>query len=136
MNATTALANHDLWPELPLEAWQDTLSTLHMWTQIVGKVRLALSPNINHWWGVPLYVNAMGLTTSRHPLRRRKLRGSVRFHPSSTRHSNQQRRDPCAGPCAALRRGFLSGIHGRFGFPWNRGKNLEDAGRDSRPDSV
>ncbi len=64
MNATTALANHDLWPELPLEAWQDTLSTLHMWTQIVGKVRLALSPNINHWWGVPLYVNAMGLTTS------------------------------------------------------------------------
>jgi hypothetical protein len=64
MNATTALANHDLWPELPLEAWQDTLSTLHMWTQIVGKVRLALSPNINHWWGVPLYVNALGLTTS------------------------------------------------------------------------
>src|SRR5271156_5922733 len=67
MNATTALANHDLWPELPLEAWQDTLSTLHLWTQIVGKVRLALSPNINHWWGVPLYVNAVGLTTSAIP---------------------------------------------------------------------
>src|ERR1700689_2065847 len=67
MNATTALANHDLWPELPLEAWQDTLSTLHMWTQIVGKVRLALSPNINHWWGVPLYVHPMGLTTSALP---------------------------------------------------------------------
>ena len=67
MNATTALANHDLWPELPLAAWQDTYSTLHMWTQIVGKVRLALSPNINHWWGVPLYVNAMGLTTSAIP---------------------------------------------------------------------
>src|SRR5271154_852735 len=67
MNATTALANHDLWPELPLATWQDTYSTLHMWTQIVGKVRLALSPNINHWWGVPLYVNAMGLTTSAIP---------------------------------------------------------------------
>ena len=52
------------WPALPLEAWQDTYATLHMWTQIVGKVRLALSPPINHWWEVPLYVNARGLTTS------------------------------------------------------------------------
>jgi hypothetical protein len=52
------------WPELPLDAWQDTYATLHMWTQIVGKVRLALSPRINHWWEVPLYVNARGLTTS------------------------------------------------------------------------
>lgn len=54
----------DLWPELPLAAWQDTYATLHMWTQIVGKVRLALSPHMNHWWEVPLYVNATGLTTS------------------------------------------------------------------------
>ncbi len=52
------------WPELPLAAWQDTYSTLHMWSQIVGKVRLALSPKLNHWWEVPLYVNAVGLTTS------------------------------------------------------------------------
>src|SRR3954464_8136034 len=52
------------WPALPLEAWQDTCATLHMWTQIVGKVRLALSPLINHWWEVPLYVAARGLTTS------------------------------------------------------------------------
>jgi Family of unknown function (DUF5996) len=57
----------DSWPELPLEAWQDTYATLHMWTQIVGKVRLALSPRINHWWEVPLYVNARGLTTSAIP---------------------------------------------------------------------
>jgi hypothetical protein len=54
----------DAWPELPLQAWQDTYATLHMWTQIVGKVRLALSPKINHWWEVALYVNALGLTTS------------------------------------------------------------------------
>jgi len=62
-----ARAEQDLWPELPLEAWQDTYETLHLWTQIVGKVRLALSPNVNHWWGVPLYVNATGLTTSAIP---------------------------------------------------------------------
>jgi hypothetical protein len=55
------------WPELRLEAWKDTYATLHMWTQIVGKIRLALSPRINHWWEVPLYVNAVGLTTSAIP---------------------------------------------------------------------
>jgi hypothetical protein len=54
----------NVWPELPLEAWQDTYATLHMWTQIVGKVRLALSPLVNHWWEVAFYVSARGLTTS------------------------------------------------------------------------
>jgi uncharacterized protein DUF5996 len=52
------------WPELPLAAWKPTCETLHMWTQIVGKVRLALSPPLNHWWQVPLYVSSCGLTTS------------------------------------------------------------------------
>jgi hypothetical protein len=61
MNADNTL---DAWPELTLQAWQDTYATLHMWTQIVGKVRLALSPKINHWWEVALYINALGLTTS------------------------------------------------------------------------
>jgi hypothetical protein len=64
MYNTTHLNSRDLWPELPYEAWQDTFHTLHMWTQIVGKIRLALSPLVNHWWEVPLYVNARGLTTS------------------------------------------------------------------------
>ena len=50
------------WPEL--SSWDDTRDTLHMWTQIVGQVRLALEPMINHWWQVPLYVSARGLTTS------------------------------------------------------------------------
>jgi hypothetical protein len=54
----------ELLPELPLNAWKDTYATLHMWTQIVGKVRLALSPKLNHWWEVPLYVTSLGLTTS------------------------------------------------------------------------
>src|SRR5580704_9557627 len=58
---------HDPWPELPLPAWQATYATLHMWTQVVGKVRLALTPLINHWWEVALYVNARGLTTSAIP---------------------------------------------------------------------
>lgn len=57
----------DAWPSLPLEEWKDTYATLHMWTQIVGKVRLVLSPKINHWWQVPLYVTARGLTTRRIP---------------------------------------------------------------------
>jgi Family of unknown function (DUF5996) len=55
----------ECWPTLPLDSWQDTRATLHMWTQIVGKVRLALTPLVNHWWNVPLYVTARGLTTSR-----------------------------------------------------------------------
>jgi hypothetical protein len=67
MTAHSYSANQDSWPELPLEAWQDTYATLHMWTQIVGKVRLALSPRLNHWWEVPLYVSARGLTTSSIP---------------------------------------------------------------------
>jgi hypothetical protein len=53
-----------VWPELPLAAWQDTRDTLHMWTQVVGKVRLELSPHFNHWWEVPFYVSSVGLNTS------------------------------------------------------------------------
>jgi len=56
--------NNTNWPELVLEDWQDTLATVHMWTQIVGKIRLELTPLVNHWWNVPLYVSARGLTTS------------------------------------------------------------------------
>ncbi|MGI0051337.1 MAG: DUF5996 family protein, partial [Nitrososphaeraceae archaeon] len=52
------------WPALPLEEWKDTYATLHMWTQIVGKIRLALTPPRNHWWNTTLYVTPRGLTTS------------------------------------------------------------------------
>jgi hypothetical protein len=52
------------WPSLPFEEWRETCATLHMWTQVVGKVRLAQAPHVNHWWQVPLYVSARGLTTS------------------------------------------------------------------------
>jgi Family of unknown function (DUF5996) len=52
------------WPELTLASWKDTCETLHIWTQVVGKIRLALEPMANHWWQVTLYVSARGLTTS------------------------------------------------------------------------
>ena len=57
------------WPELRWDDWKDTADTLHMGTQIVGKTRLALTPKQNHWWNVPLYVSARGLTTSPMPWR-------------------------------------------------------------------
>ncbi len=58
---------HEAWPPLPLKEWEDTRATLHMWTQVVGKIRLALTPPLNHWWGVALYVDSRGLTTSPMP---------------------------------------------------------------------
>lgn len=57
------------WPELRWESWKDTAATLHMWMQIVGKTRLELTPIQNHWWNVPLYLSARGLTTSAMPYR-------------------------------------------------------------------
>ncbi|MCC2651036.1 MAG: hypothetical protein K0Q60_1191 [Microvirga sp.] len=61
------------WPELSYPAWRDTAATLQLWTQIVGKVRLALTPWLNHGWHVPLYVSARGLTTSPVPVAREIL---------------------------------------------------------------
>jgi hypothetical protein len=59
-----APADRNPWPELPLAAWRDTLATLHMWTQVVGKIRLVRSPWTNHSWHVTFYVTPRGLTTS------------------------------------------------------------------------
>ncbi len=53
-----------MWPDLTLSTWEDTRDTVHLWTQVVGKIRLALEPMVNHWWQVPLYVSSRGLTTS------------------------------------------------------------------------
>jgi hypothetical protein len=66
MNAAQADHGRDpqMLPALPYDLWKDTLTTLHRWTQVVGKVRLALTPLVNHWWNVPLYITARGLTTS------------------------------------------------------------------------
>ena len=62
------MPNPETWPSLPFAEWRDTCATLHMWTQIIGKIRLAQAPLINHWWQVPLYVTSRGLTTSPIPL--------------------------------------------------------------------
>jgi hypothetical protein len=59
-----AQPDDSLWPELRYDAWRDTCATLHLWTQVVGKIRLARTPWLNHGWHVPLYVTARGLTTS------------------------------------------------------------------------
>ncbi len=61
------------WPTLQIHGWQETRATMHMWTQIVGKTRLALAPFQNHWWHVPLYLSSRGLTTSAVPWRDQTL---------------------------------------------------------------
>jgi uncharacterized protein DUF5996 len=61
---SNALAGTKPWPELPTAAWRETYATLHLWTQIVGKIRLARAPWLNHSWHVALYVTTSGLTTS------------------------------------------------------------------------
>ena len=56
--------DESIWPSLPLDAWKKTYATLHMWTQVVGKLRLKLSPFVNHWWNTAFYVSTRGLRTS------------------------------------------------------------------------
>jgi len=67
VTATPRLHPADLWPQLPLEQWDGTRATLQLWSQMVGKTRLALAPMQNHWWHVTLYVTARGLGTSPMP---------------------------------------------------------------------
>lgn len=72
--------SHEIWPPLPLNDWKDTRDTLHMWTQMVGKLRLRLAPPVNHWWQVALYVTAKGLTTGAMPYRDCILQADFDFH--------------------------------------------------------
>jgi Family of unknown function (DUF5996) len=65
---TRETAPAPVWKQLPWHDWADTIATVHMWTQIVGKIRMARVPPINHWWHVPLYVSAHGLTTNAMPI--------------------------------------------------------------------
>jgi hypothetical protein len=73
MSAQTDARQRPYLPALPYESWKDTLATLHLWTQVVGKIRLQLTPLVNHFWNVPLYVTARGLTTSPIPYGDRTL---------------------------------------------------------------
>ena len=96
------------WPELPYPAWRDTAATLQLWTQIVGKIRLALSPWLNHGWQVPLYVTARGLGTSPIPVGREILEIEFDFiaHRLLMRTSDGEERELPLQP--QTRRGFLS----------------------------
>ena len=76
---TITLSAAAAWPALPLEEWRETYATLHLWTQIVGKTRLALAPTENHWWQVALYVTPRGLTTSAMPSGTRTLAADFDF---------------------------------------------------------
>ena len=66
-------SNNAAWPALGFADWADTCNTLQLWTQVVGKVKLALAPLSNHWWGIVLFVTARGLTTGAMPYRDRAL---------------------------------------------------------------
>jgi len=95
MNASKAIDALDpskAWPALPLSEWADTYATLHMWSQMVGKARLALSPRVNHWWEVPLYVSARGLTTSPIPYKKGVFEAEFDFieHKLDIRTSNNE----------------------------------------------
>ncbi|MFB2894550.1 DUF5996 family protein [Aerosakkonemataceae cyanobacterium BLCC-F50] len=67
MALPTSNLDSEVWVSLPIADWQDTNETLHLWTQIIGKIRLALAPKVNHWWHSTLYVTPRGLTTSAIP---------------------------------------------------------------------
>jgi uncharacterized protein DUF5996 len=88
------------WPELTLAEWADTRDTVHLWTQVVGKVRLALEPFVNHWWQIPLYVSSRGLTTSLMHADERSLEIEFDFvdHVLAIRTTDGERRDVALAP--------------------------------------
>ena len=92
----------DVWPSLTFADWRDTCATLHLWTQIVGKVRLAQTPWLNHSWHVTLYVTARGLTTSPMPHGDARLRD--RPSTSSTTCWSSRRATAARASCRCGRR--------------------------------
>src|SRR6266436_2381260 len=94
----TSQTTTDAWPDLSWPDWQDTGDTLHRFTQIVGKVRMALAPMMNHWWQVALYVNARGLTTSPIPYGARSFEITFDFIDHALRIETSDG----AGECFAL----------------------------------
>jgi hypothetical protein len=102
------------WPRLSLGEWDDTRATLHLWTQIVGKFRLAQAPLINHWWQVPLYVSARGLTTSAIPCEGHSLQIEFDFidHQLRIETSRGGRERIALRPCSVAE--FYREIMGRL----------------------
>ena len=92
-----------VWPELPVAQWVDTRDTLQLMTQVVGKIRLASSPLINHWWGVALYVTTRGLTTLTDGGRGRTFADRLRLRRSRAAHRHLRRRTALICALKALR---------------------------------
>lgn len=107
--------NPEAWPALSLAEWKDTCATLHLYTQIVGKVRLALAPPVNHWWHVPFYVNARGLTTSAIPWQQSAFELQFDFieHALTLQRATGERTSLplTARPVAEFHRDFLAMLH-------------------------
>lgn len=105
----------EAWMPLPPAAWDETRATLHMWTQIVGKIRMELSPHVNHWWHVPLYVTARGLTTSSMPYGTRLLEIEFDFlgHELVLQSSDNRRRtlSLTAQPVADFYASVMDALH-------------------------
>ena len=102
-------------PDLSLNAWQDTYTSLHMWTQIVGKIRLALSPMTNHWWQTTLYLTPRGMTTSSMPYKNEVIQIEFDFieHVLHVQSSNGATRTiPLAArPVADFYRDLMDALH-------------------------
>lgn len=88
--AERAIASSD-WPDLVFSDWAETCATLHLWMQVVGKVRLAHAPMLNHWWQVPFYVTCRGLTTSPIPFHSRTFQIDFDFIDHVLKISDERR---------------------------------------------
>ena len=128
-----ASAPSQAWPPLPLEEWRETCTTLHLMTQVVGKVRLACAPMVNHWWQVPLYVSARGLTTGAMPHGSRTFQIDFDFvdHTLQIRVSDggSQGIPLRAGPVAEFYREVMAALR-TLGVPvriWPQPVEIEDA---------
>jgi len=102
------------WPVLDYDEWADSCATLHLWTQVIGKIRLAHAPLVNHWWQVPLYVTARGLTTSAMPRDARTFQIDFDFidHRLRIAVSDGRRASIPLGPCSVA--DFYGEVMGRL----------------------
>jgi hypothetical protein len=111
----TIIAPVDPWPALRWPDWQDTATTLHRWTQVVGKVKLARTPVVNHWWNVAFYVTSRGLTTSTMPHDDRTFEIDFDFvdHRVDVLASDGGRRSVALAPrsVASFHRDLMAALH-------------------------
>ena len=121
----------DRWPSLPVAEWAPTRDTLQLWTQIVGKVRMVNTPTVNHWWNVPLYLTARGLTSSLIPHQQGpgfQIDFDLQDHQLQIATSRGQMSEVRAG--RPLRRRLLRPAHGSARRPRRHHDDLAHARRN------